>query len=72
MTCTLGSYTNYLISSTGATIQAFLHYLPNYSPKLNLAAIETHLIQQLHQKVVLNQANISNILQHIQNLIIKT
>jgi transposase len=38
----------------------------------NLAAIQTQLIQQLHQKVFLTQEKIVNMLQHIQNLVLKT
>ena len=38
----------------------------------NLAAIQTQLIEQLHQKVFLTQEKIVNILQHIQNLVLKT
>jgi transposase len=74
------------------TIQIIFHYLPKYSPKLNLveylihlirqkwlhhgdyhrnlAAIQTHLVEHLHQKVFLTQEKIVNILQHIQNLIL--
>jgi hypothetical protein len=38
----------------------------------NLAAIQTHLMAHLHQKVFLTQEKIINILQHIQNLVLNT
>jgi transposase len=80
--------------SAPLTIQLLFHYLPKYSPKLNLveylihlirqkwlhhgdyqrnlAAIQTQLTEQLHQKVFLTQDKIINILQHIQNLVLET